>query len=67
MSSLEVLHRQPVAEYMDPFKTWETAGLWVVDIWKHAFQLMGLNKDLVQAGKNKMFILRKQNKMRFLL
>lgn len=27
MSSTEVLHKQPVAEYVDPFKIWETAGL----------------------------------------
>lgn len=61
MSSVEVIHKQSVAEYMDPFKIWKTAGLWFVDVWKHAIHLMGLNKDLVQAGKSKMFSVRKQS------
>lgn len=64
MSSTEVLHKQPVAEYMDLFKIWETAGLSGRYL-KTCISVMGLNKDLVQAGKNKMFVLRKQNKMRF--
>ena len=55
MSSIEVIHKQSVAEDMDPLKIWKTAGLWFVDVWKHVFQLMGLNKDLVQAEKSKLF------------
>lgn len=53
MSSIEVIHKQSVAEYTDPFKIWKTTGLCFVDIWKHAFQLMGLNSTLFKQGRVK--------------